>query len=424
MFRRLTILSMLLFGISTPALAQSAREQEIQQIRVEIARLSERLDQLAAEPEDSVPPPSPVVPAAPPAPAAETPVAALASSANRPFIQAAPARAQPVQVAAAPIGNPVLPPGADFEITAAAGKADVAFKVTTGFSNPNLVGRSGAWAEDQLWTFTAQAPLNEDGDYTELARFGRLTSGIELSLGWSNYRRWLGDPRKDETALAIESQAREDCRRTAPEADKAACATAAATGAFIGRHSGERAQRRWLDRLFGAAQVFGVEASLGYRDHGFVDQTTLAMSSEAHIPWGIKAFYAYLPKYSLSSWTFSAEYQDAVEDADKGVLCPPSSGAAVQCLSGPLGRPSSDDRLLTSIEYRSQFETRLPLFPRIGTSLEFSYDHESDTYGIDLPIYLVSDDKGGLTGGVRLGYTSEDDDFVAAVFIGAPLSLR
>ena len=329
-----------------------------------------------------------------------------------------------MQLASAPIGNPVQPPGAGLEITAAAGKADVAFKLTTGFSNPNLTGRPGAWAEDRLWTFTAQAPLNEDEDYTELARFGRLTSGIELSLSWSNYRRWLGDPRKDEAALAIERQAREDCRRTAPEPDKAACATAAATGAFIGRHSGEAAQRRWLDRLFGAAHVYGLEASLGYSEHGFVDQTAIAMSSEAHIPWGIEAFYAYLPKYSLSSWTFSAEYQDAVEDADKGVLCPPSTGVAVQCLSGPLGRPTSDDRLLTTVEWRSRFQTSVPLFPRIGTSLAFSYDHENDNYGIDFPIYLVSDDEGGLTGGLRFGYTSEDDDFVAGVFIGAPLSLR
>ena len=42
---------------------------------------------------------------------------------------------------------------------------------------------------------------------------------------------------------------------------------------------------------------------------------------------------------------------------------------------------------------------------------------------IDVPIYLVPDDKGALIGGMRFGYSSDMHDFDAGVFLDAPFSI-
>jgi hypothetical protein len=102
----------------------------------------------------------------------------------------------------------------------------------------------------------------------------------------------------------------------------------------------------------------------------------------------------------------------------------------VACLSGPVGAPARKEKLLTSVEWRRLYvlQPTNPLttfgIKTLGASVQFTYDAHNDEYGIDLPIYLVPNDKGGLTGGVRLGYKSEDHDIVAGVFVGAPFLVR
>ncbi|MEA3064235.1 MAG: hypothetical protein QOJ27_670, partial [Sphingomonadales bacterium] len=47
-----------------------------------------------------------------------------------------------------------------------------------------------------------------------------------------------------------------------------------------------------------------------------------------------------------------------------------------------------------------------------------------DIFGVDVPVYLVPDKEGDLTGGVRFSYRSDrEDKFAVGVFFGAAFSL-
>lgn len=396
-----------------PAFAQTPSAAEIAELRRQIDVLSDRLAELERQ--------TGAEPSPDPAPG----VASDAGDAGRRDVDAPQMMiAGRIPIAPATLDRPLQPPGGGIQISAASGSADVSFSVTSGGSNPNFRGAAGGWATSRNWTFTAKAPLDKSGDQTDLATFDALTSGLELSLQWSSYRRWIADPRREPRALAIEARAREACAATAPAAGKARCATVGVDGTFISTHLSPAAEREWLAVLFGPAHGWGASGSIGYRDHAFIDPVLLVKDSETHVPWAVKAHYVFLPTDGFTSWTFAAEYQDAYKDGASGVLCPVSAVSPVTCLSGAVGAPRAVERLITSAEWRRQMDTDHPLFRRIGVSPQFAYDHESDEYGFDLPIYLVPNGDGRLIGGLRLGYTSEDDEWVAGVFVGAPFSLR
>lgn len=80
---------------------------------------------------------------------------------------------------------------------------------------------------------------------------------------------------------------------------------------------------------------------------------------------------------------------------------------------------------MLSFDYRHRIiigETSL--IPAIGISAMATYDALNDDFGIDVPVYLVSDGKSGLTGGIRFVYTTSDKEFIAGVFVGTAFSLR
>ena len=57
----------------------------------------------------------------------------------------------------------------------------------------------------------------------------------------------------------------------------------------------------------------------------------------------------------------------------------------------------------------------MALAPKILRNLE------KDITAVDLPVYLVPNADGKLTGGLQLSWNSKDEDIVFGVFIGAPL---
>jgi hypothetical protein len=60
---------------------------------------------------------------------------------------------------------------------------------------------------------------------------------------------------------------------------------------------------------------------------------------------------------------------------------------------------------------------------RVGLSPVVSWRVSEGIYGIDLPVYVVTDDNGALTGGVRVGWRS-DSRLQVAAFVSKPLALH
>ena len=81
------------------------------------------------------------------------------------------------------------------------------------------------------------------------------------------------------------------------------------------------------------------------------------------------------------------------------------------CSVFSVGAPSREDKSVFSVEYaRSVAGTG-------AARLAISYDASSAVTGIDLPVYVFTDIKGGLSGGVRFGYRSDTRRVSASLFV-------
>jgi hypothetical protein len=160
-------------------------------------------------------------------------------------------------------------------------------------------------------------------------------------------------------------------------------------------------------------KVTGGRQSLEYVDPGTATKQTPdedVWSAEATASW-------YKRKLALLS--VGARYERAFKSQQNGTVCPPSTGTPVTCVSGPVGPADEQNRkiLFTEIKVEPRVNERslgFALAPRV------SYEFEGNDWGIDLPIYLLSAEKGGFVGGLRVGYNEaeEDDKFTAGIFVG------
>ncbi len=160
----------------------------------------------------------------------------------------------------------------------------------------------------------------------------------------------------------------------------------------------------------------GFNVRAGYESFDYFEPTTLAPRSSDETSWSAGAFFAFQPGRMPALFTFSYEHQDGYEAAKKVVACPAGPGPVI-CVNGSVGAPKATRSELLS------FEARVKPTARFGFAVTATYDVEAETFGVDVPLYLVSDDKGGLSGGIRLGWTDESDNVTAAVFVSKAFNL-
>ena len=69
--------------------------------------------------------------------------------------------------------------------------------------------------------------------------------------------------------------------------------------------------------------------------------------------------------------------------------------------------------------------------PRVAVTFKQTYAFDSDQYGVELPVHVITDAKGALNGGVKFAYQSEGeaggvtlpDDFGVALFLGTTFNI-
>lgn len=408
---RSIVIAAALAAVSTQAAA--AEDPEIGALKAQIQALSQRVAQLEAERARAA--------------------ASAATSPSPPALGAVPPAAAPgplaAQVPPAPLDRPLQPAGLGFQVSAGSGSSDVSVKASMRLSRPNLNGGLSGLATDDTLTLTASAPLDKNNPRTDLGTLDGFANSSTLKLRWTRFQARIVNGRRLRESAEIERAARDACRAKA-EGDAArikACATSAADYEFVKANLDAGTADRFVRMAFGGgpAFAFGVEGSIGYRKFNFVDAASFSKGSAQKVPWGLKAFVSLLPGLGLTSLTGALEYQDAYKDQDTAVICPAGTGGTVQCLSGPLGAPKNDRKLLGSLEFRHLFTLpdRAPL-SSVGFSAQFTHDFRSGASGIDVPIYVVPDEKGNLLGGVRFGYRSDTDKLAVGVFVGTAFSIQ
>ncbi len=164
---------------------------------------------------------------------------------------------------------------------------------------------------------------------------------------------------------------------------------------------------------------FGLSGLISYGEFTYFDPVSSALQEdEQRIGFQAGASSSLVfpnDNYSLSA---SAAFQRNYKASTDQAVCPlePEEGTTfIACPIRDFGEPMRDDSLLIRGEWRYRLANSFAISPHLV------YDALDDEVRVELPIYFIPDDDSGLTGGVRVGYDSEEDDeLILGVFVSTP----
>ncbi len=433
MRRALLALTAATVAIGAPASAQSRDEKaEITRLRAQVDDLTRRLD--ALEHARSSPPVSAASTSTSPIEGAATttavPEVTSVPASSRPPTPASPptsvAMELPLNVPIGPADHTLAPPDrpALFQLNASTDSSQASFALTRTVSRPNLGADGRGTGTFTSVTIGAQAPLDKDADTTNLATLDGLADSFALKIGFAQFRVALAEP--GPAMAALEAKAVAACKADVRVSDKNDCDVDTNRQGILSTYLDPEEYRSYLSGGFpgGTSLAFGLSGRVGYRKFSYLETPATTKASAERVPWSVGGYVTLFPGVTAASLTGGVEFQRSYKAGATQTICPVALGAAtVICTTGAGGEPTRKDGLLLSIEGRRLFPTSSLLVPTIGLAPQVTYDALQDRLGLDLPVYLVSDEKGGLLGGVRVGWTNGDGGFVAGVFVGSAFSL-
>ena len=159
----------------------------------------------------------------------------------------------------------------------------------------------------------------------------------------------------------------------------------------------------------------------GYKDSKYFDSTTLAETKKRNSGGGVAVTYSYLPTIATYMLAGKLTVESAYKDAKSSTAClpsPTSTNTLLTCANGSIGAPTRETTQKLDLEYRRKISERY------AYSVQLSRDFKDKVTSVLLPFYLVGNDKDGLSGGISLGWSSDDKKVAASVFVGKAFSVQ
>ena len=143
-----------------------------------------------------------------------------------------------------------------------------------------------------------------------------------------------------------------------------------------------------------------------YRESG-----TLAAAEFQKTNWSGSAAIA----IKRTSWLAQASYthEQSRKPQKATEICTPSNlgpVGTVVCYNTPIDAPAEIEKNIAALE------GAYVIAGVAAVRAKVSYDVTSETMGVDVPIYVIPDASGLLSGGIRLGYRTDTDEFTAMLF--------
>ena len=326
-----------------------------------------------------------------------------------------------------PASSAVETPRAYAEIEAGKDSSRVSLKISrSAHTNPvNWGTRKEVRTNVSAWTVTFAAPLNKKDKDTDVANLDGLANSFSVALKWTRFDYWrskptdaddrkfcdrLGEAQAAELDTDNERQRKEAAKKIADACfDEFDSEKAYAAGPEWGR---EYEAMYWPDR---PRWVYGAEAKIGTEDFEFLDTQTFAEREQSETPWSVGGFVGVSkPDWGLTYLGF--RYEEAFEEQKQASICTPiENSTALSCETKPLGAPAGKDKAIVFVEHRRHLG-QFAISPRV------SRDFESNVTGVDFPVYFWKDKDGNLAGGIKAGWTSDEDGLDFSLFIGATFS--
>jgi hypothetical protein len=280
--------------------------------------------------------------------------------------------------------------------------------------------RKGREVKKFNWRVAASAPIGDGDDFTDIGTLDSLASGFKFEVNFSKSSSKLlfaDDDKVNEWVAEAQTYCLKS--RAAQRSTNAAtfCANERALGDVFVRRYLPGGAAKLNSHIHQGTLKYGATASVGYDEFSYRDAATLLESSENKISFEGSAYATWLFPSSFTSITGQVKYQYGYKPGDSQILCPPNpTNIVIQCFNDPVGAPMKNKGFQFVADMRhyigSVFGTPMAISPQL------TYDVSDDVVGIDVPLYLVSDGEGGLTGGVRAGWRSDTDKFVVGIFVG------
>jgi len=303
-------------------------------------------------------------------------------------------------------------------LEAAQGKESVSIVLTK-----SLQGQSPN-RRQSLFKLSLKGPIGSGATEADLLDLDGLSNFV--TAGFSLTHNWWPFPSDEKTRMEIIGKQVELCREYA-EANGSTfdpMQESCNEGYFkLDQRRGGELRDRFELVTWGNRPIyfFGGEASYGQAVFEFVDPGSLEEAVTTEYGNSI-SLYAGLLKFrpskqgrSRSDTLVFAGYrrEETYSAGAKTDLCTPLGDAdALRCDSVTLGAPTEKIRDLAFVELRRFFPGPVGVSPRL------TYDFEDDVTGVELPVYLVTDAAGGLTGGLRGSWRSDTEEIKLAVFVG------
>lgn len=159
------------------------------------------------------------------------------------------------------------------------------------------------------------------------------------------------------------------------------------------------------------APTISLKAAAGRPKYSYRESGTLAAAELQEGIWSGSAAVAVKRTSWMAQASFTHEQSRKSQKATE--VCTPSTvgpAGTVVCYSTPIGPPSAIEKNIAAVE------AAYVLAGVAALRAKLSYDFKSEVTGIDIPIYVIPDVSGILSGGVRLGYRTDSDEFTAKLF--------
>jgi hypothetical protein len=167
--------------------------------------------------------------------------------------------------------------------------------------------------------------------------------------------------------------------------------------------------------------LWDINAAVGVNEFSFRDPLTFTEQEVRRTPYSFSASIGYLGGSRSPFIAAGIERRRSYKAPNQRTLCPPPAPVGTtECTRDEFGPPARNDDTSAFALIRT-----LNLFGLTGANspvaleIRAAYDIEDDVFGVEMPVYMVLDDKGRFRAGVRLGWDTDDRRLAVGVFIGA-----
>jgi hypothetical protein len=276
---------------------------------------------------------------------------------------------------------------------------------------------------------TASAPLSDSDAATSIVQLSGLANKARVGAQWNWGRQTMPSPERANTILTALLQA---CGAKGPTAGspvppnesglaEAGCDLAKLT-------TGNPAVQNLLREYQRTAWFASLKGEVGRQTFAFVDAVSFAGDSDTKYGAAGALTFGALVAPTNVFVSLGLRLENSYADADRLALCPPGTpGQSQGCPSKVVGPPMNTRRGVFEAEVRKYLPVRLRNDHPIGVSAVLRRDWENKETSVEMPIYLVKDKKGGLSGGLSVGHvwspTPSNRGPRFAVFVGQTFGL-